>query len=340
MIIQSSLKLADHDDLIFIYFAGQTYVDETNREGYLAFVDTYMPQSEKALSLHSLFNRAILPSRAAQTVLVIDSFQTGSTWNKNKTSQFDFKPLLGSTLQNSLRQTQGRLLYCSCRGNESASEVGEKNLGKLLYHMIVGLSSQADSISGQVTLQNLHAFLLSSLNEQHQPQVFGQEHRPIVLVGDLPVFGYRQESISFSPLSSSAQYSNVASPTMSNNGPEHLSHSAISIANAQISSATSGQNSIETLEQNRRNQCVKMLNQAQQQVQMQNIPAALNTIENILQIAPDFVDALILKAQLAGNYWLLSGRLNYCKPDFTGGSRQCPWLEYLRYTISKLGPVS
>ena len=43
-----------------------------------------------------------------------------------------------------------------------------------------------------------------------------------------------------------------------------------------------------------------MLNQAQQQVQMQNISAALNIIENILQIAPDFVDALILKAQLLG----------------------------------------
>jgi tetratricopeptide (TPR) repeat protein len=116
----------------------------------------------------------------------------------------------------------------------------------------------------------------------------------------MPVFGYRQESISFSPLSSSAQYSSAASPTMSNNGPEHFSHSAISIANAQMSSATSGQNSLETLEQNRRHQCVKMLNQAQQQVQMQNIPAALNTIENILQIAPEFVDALILKAQLLG----------------------------------------
>jgi tetratricopeptide (TPR) repeat protein len=43
-----------------------------------------------------------------------------------------------------------------------------------------------------------------------------------------------------------------------------------------------------------------MLNQAQQQAQLQNIPAALDIIENLLQIAPDFVDALILKAQLLG----------------------------------------
>jgi len=292
--------MADHDDLILIYFAGQAFVDETNEEGYLAFVDTYMSQPTKTLSLHSLFNQSLLPSNAAQIVLVIDSFQSGSAWNKRKTSQFDFKPILGPTLQNSLKQTQGRLLYCSCRGNVSASEVGEKGIGKLLYHMIVGLSNQADSVTGQVTLQNLHAFLLSSLNEQHQPQVFGQEHRPIVLVGEMPAFGYRQESISISPLSTSVQYSNQASPLMSNKGTEHFSQSSISIANAQKSTATSGQSSIEILEQNRRDQCVKMLNQAQQQVQMQNIPAALNIIESILQIAPDFVDALILKAQLLG----------------------------------------
>ncbi|MGZ3627033.1 MAG: hypothetical protein ACXVDN_05115 [Ktedonobacteraceae bacterium] len=309
LIIQSSLKMADHDDLIFIYFAGQAFVDVSNGDGCLAFADTYMSHSANALSLRSLFNQTILPSSAAQIVLVLDSFQIGSGWNKNKTSQFDFKPVLGQTLQNSLNQTQGRLLYCSCRGNESASEVGEKSLGKLLYQMIVGLSSQADPVSGQVTLQSLHAFLLSSLNEQHQPQVFGQEHRPIVLVGDMPAFGYRQESISSPPLSPSVQYSTVASPPMSNKGPVHYSQSAISIANAPMSSGTSGQSSIETLEQNRRNQCVKMLNQAQQQVQMQNIPAALNTIETILQIAPDFIDALILKAQLLGTIGYLQDAL-------------------------------
>ncbi len=300
LIAQSSLNMVDHDDLIFIYFAGQAFVDETNEEGYLAFVDTLMSQPAKTQSILSLFNQTILPSSAAQIVLVVDSFQTGSVWNKRKTSQFDFKPLLGATLQHSLNQAQGRLLYCSCRGNEHASEVGEKSIGKLLYHMILGLSNQADSDAGQVTLQNLHALLLSSLNKQHQPQVFGQDHRPIVLVGEMPAFGNRQESISVSPLSSSVQYSNQASQLMSNKGTEHYAESSISIAHAQKSTATLGQSSIEILEQNRRKQCVKMLNQAQQQVQMQNIPAALNIIENILQIAPDFVDALIVKAQLLG----------------------------------------
>jgi tetratricopeptide (TPR) repeat protein len=109
-----------------------------------------------------------------------------------------------------------------------------------------------------------------------------------------------QESISASPLSSPAHYSPIASPPMSNQSAEYLSQSSIGIASAQISPLASGQSSLEILEQNRRNQCEKLLNQARQQVQMQNIPAALNTIERVLQIVPDYIDALILKAQLLG----------------------------------------
>ena len=301
LIIQSSLNIADHDDLVFIYFAGQAFVDETNGEGFLAFANTHLQQPATAQSLLSLFNETMQHSRAAQIVLLIDCYQTGPTWNRRKTSQFDFKPLLGPTLQNALKKAPGRLLYCSCRGNEYTSEVGEKNLGKLLYNMIIGFSGPAtDPVSGQTTLQNLHAFLLSSLDEQHQPQVFGQEQRPIVLVGDMPSFEYKQEIISASPLSSYAHYPPRVSPLMSNQSAEYLSHSSIPGSSAQMSFSASGQSSIEILEQNRRNQCIKLLNQARQQVQMQNIPAALYTLENVLQIAPDYIDALILKAQLLG----------------------------------------
>ena len=250
---------------------------------------------------YSLFNETMLHSRAAQIVLVVDCFQTGPTWNKRKTSQFDFKPLLGPTLQNALKQTQGRLLYCSCRGNEYTSEVGEKNVGKLLYNMIIGLSGPAtDPISGQTTLQNLHAFLLSSLDEQHQPQVFGQEQRPIVLVGDMPSFEYKtRKHICFTSIFTCAIFSNGFT---TNEQP--VRRVSFTILNKYCKRtdvpSTSGQSSIEILEQNRRNQCMKLLNQARQQVQMQNIPAALNTIENVLQMAPDYIDALILKAQLLG----------------------------------------
>jgi tetratricopeptide (TPR) repeat protein len=301
LITQLCLNVADHDDLVFIYFAGHAFLDETNGEGYLAFANTHFQQPATGLSLHSLFDETVLRSRAAQIVFVVDCCQTGPTWNRRKTSQFDFKPLPGPMLQHALKQTQGRLLYCSCRGNEFAPEIGEKKIGKLLYNMIVGLSGPAtDPISGQTTLQNLHAFLSSSLDEQHQPQVFGQEHRPIVLVGDMPSFLYVQENISTSSLSSPAQYSPMVSPSISNQAAEYLSQSSISIASAQTSPSASRQSSIEILEQNRRNQFVKMLNQARQQVQMQNIPAALTTIENVLQMVPDYIDALILKAQLLG----------------------------------------
>jgi tetratricopeptide (TPR) repeat protein len=301
LITQLCLSVAEQDDLVFIYFAGHAFLDEINGEGYLAFANTRFQQPITGLSLHLLFNETVLCSRAAQIVFVVDCFQTGPTWNRRKTSPFDFKPLPGPMLQHALKQMQGRLLYCSCRGNEYAPEVGEKKLGKLLYNMIVGLSGPAiDPVSKQTTLQNLHAYLLSSLDEQHQPQVFGQEHRPIVLVGDMPSFVYRQENISPSSLSSPAQYSPMVSSPMNNPTAEYLSQSSISIASAQMSPSTSGQISIEILEQNRRNQRVKLLNQARQQVQMQNIPAALDTIENVLQIAPDYIDALILKAQLLG----------------------------------------
>ncbi len=310
LIMQFCLKVADPGDLVFLYFAGHAFLDETNGEGYLAFANTHFQQVSTGLSIHSLVNEAMLRSRAAQIVLVLDCFQTGPTWSRRRTSPFDFKPLPGPRLQNTLQRTQGRLLYCSCRGNEYAPEVGEKNIGKLLYHMIVGLSGPAtDPISGQATLQYLHAFLSSSLDDQHQPQVFGQEHRPIVLVGDMPSFLYRQENISTSSLSSAAQSSPMVSQLISNQPAEYHSQYPVNIASAQMSPSTSGQLSIEILEQNRKQQCMKLLHQARQQVQMQNVPEALNTIENILRMAPDYIDALILKGQLLGTIGLFQDAL-------------------------------
>ena len=297
LIMQLCVNVADPDDVVFFYFSGHSFLSETNGDGYLAFANTYYQQPTTGLPLHSLVRQAMLRSRAAQVVMVLDCFQTGPTWDTRRTSPFDFTPLLDPTLHNALQQTQGRLLYCSCRGNQYAPEVGEKNLGKLLYHMIVGLSGPAsDPLSGRTTLQNLHAFLSSSLDEQHQPQVFGQERRPIVLVGDMPPFAALplngQENVTTSssliqPSGSQLAVSPQQSPVRS--------------ATAQMSPSTSGQLSLEILEQNRRQQCMKLLHQARQMVQMQHIPEALDTIENILQMAPDFIDANILKGQLLGS---------------------------------------
>ncbi len=303
LIMQLCLNVAEPGDLVFLYFAGHAFLDETNGEGYLAFANTHYQQPTTGLSIQSLFNKVVLHSRATQIVLVLDCFQTGLLWSKLRTSPFDFKPLPGPKLQNALQQTQGRLLYCSCRGNEYALEVGEKNVGKLLYTMIVGLSGPAvDPISGQTTLQNLHTFLSNSLDEQHQPQVFGHEQRPIVLVGDMLPFVNGQENLPASSLSSSAQYSPLVSQSFSNQPVEYLQQSSVGIAGEQMSHSTSGQISVEILEQNRKQQCMKLLDQARQQAQMQNIPEALNTIENILHMAPDYIDALILKGQLLGTF--------------------------------------
>ena len=43
-----------------------------------------------------------------------------------------------------------------------------------------------------------------------------------------------------------------------------------------------------------------LVNQARQFVQMQNLTEALNVLENVLQIAPTYIDALILKGQILG----------------------------------------
>jgi tetratricopeptide (TPR) repeat protein len=67
-----------------------------------------------------------------------------------------------------------------------------------------------------------------------------------------------------------------------------------------MSPTTSGQLSLALIEQNRKQQCMKLLNQARQLVQMEKLPEAFDVIETILQMAPDFVDALILKGQLLG----------------------------------------
>ncbi len=305
LIMQLCVNVADPGDLVFLYFAGHTFLNEANGDGYLAFANTHYQQPATGLPLQSLVRQAILRSRAAQIILVLDCFQTGPTWSTRRSSPFDFKPLLDPTLHNALQQSQGRLLYCSCRGNQYATEVGEKNLGKLVYHMIVGLSGPAaDPVSGQTTLQNLHAFLSRSLDEQHQPQVFGQEQRPIVLVGDMPPLASPslngQENIYTSSPSSTVQNSAIIQPPTGSQLAGSPQQSSVGIASAQMSPSTSGQLSLEILEQNRKQQCMKLLNQARQMVQMQNIPEALNTIENILQMAPDFIDALILKGQLLG----------------------------------------
>jgi len=294
LIKQVCVNVAEPGDLVFIYFGGHAFVDEASGDGYLALANTRYEQPATGMHLMSLVRHALVGSRAAQIVLILDCFQTGPIWSMRRTSPFDFKPLLGPTLQSGLQQTQGRVLYCSCRGNEYTPEAGVKKLGTLLYRMILGLSGRtADPTSGQITLQQLHTYLSSSLDQQHQPQLFGWDQRPIVLVGDMP---------SFAPLSPQEQGYVIVAVAASNSGRAQPSMSSqlAGTASAQMSPSTSGQISLSTLDQDRKQQCMQLLNQARQLLQMHNFSEALTVAESILQMEPDFVDALILKGQLLG----------------------------------------
>lgn len=299
LIKQCCLSMAGPDDLVFIYFAGHAFVDQANGDGYLALSNTSHRQPASGLHLLSLARDVLARSGAAQVLFVLDCFQTGAAWNARRASAGDFKPLFSPALLGGLQQLQGRLFYCTCRGNESTPEAGEKGLGTFAYRTIVGLCGPAvDPATGQVTLQRLHTFLSESLPEQHRPQVFGREERSLVLVGELPSFnGTGQNGHGTGPFAS-------APPSQSPTGPstdQALTPIAARGATAtQMTPSTSGQVSLAVLEQSRQQQCMQMLNQARQLVQAQNLPQAYSLTENILQMMPTFVDALILKGQILG----------------------------------------
>ena len=292
LVTQLCLNMATSEDLILIYFAGYAFVDQTNGEGYLAGSNTRYQQSSSGIHLLSLVSQIMARSPAAQILCILDCFQFGQAWNMRRGSQFDYKPLLGPTLQNGLQQMQGRLLYCSCRGNEMTPEVSEKNLGSFMYRMIMGVGGPAvDPANGQITLQRLHTFLSERLGEQHRPQIFGQEPRPLVLVGEMPSFrsgalNNTRASGMLPPLGPGSSLAGQAMP---------MAGSAV----AQLSPTASGTGQA-TLDQNRLQQCQQMLNQARQLVLMQQLQQAYQLTEAILQINPTFAEALILKAQILG----------------------------------------
>lgn len=288
LLSQLCLSMTSSEDLILIYFAGHAFVDQVSGDGFLACSNTRYQQSGSGIHLLSLVSQAFARSPAAQILCILDCFQTGSVWNMRRGSSFDFKPLLGPTLQSGLQQLQGRLLYCSCRGTETAPEIGEKNLGSFMYRLVMGAGGAAlDPLSGQITLQNLHVFLSERLNEQHRPQVFGQESRPLVLVGEMPSFKTGALNDAY-PGEDMAMAGFQGDPSGSG------------LRYSRPPGSQGGQATLATLEQNRLNQAQLMLNQARQLAQMQNFQQAFQLIEMILQMNPAFVDALILKGQLLG----------------------------------------
>ena len=102
LITELCVNVAEAGDLVFIYFAGHAFLDEASGDGYLALANTRYRQPTTGLHLLSVVRQSLLQSRAAQIVLMLDCFQTGPIWSMRRSSPFDFKPLLGSTLQRTL----------------------------------------------------------------------------------------------------------------------------------------------------------------------------------------------------------------------------------------------
>ena len=296
LITQTCMHVAGPSDLVFVYFAGHAFLDETTGQGYLALANTHYQQPSTGLHLPSLAQQCMGSSRASHIVFILDCFQTGQAWSMQRSSPYDSKPLLGPTILNALQQVGNRLICCSCRGNELAPESGVKNLGSLAYQMIVGLCGPGiDPTSKQITLQRLHAYLYNSLGEQQRPQLFGQEHTPLVLVGDMPTLISPQQSGPLSPAFSPGV--SEAQPAQSvSTGSLATKASRYATATAQVSPANSGK--LPEAEQ----QCSMLLNQARHLIQMQKPGEAFNCIEKVLQIDPTNTAALILKGQLLGTF--------------------------------------
>lgn len=303
---QMCLSLAAPDDLIFIYFAGHAFIDERTGDGYLAFANTSYQDATTALPLASFVRYVMARCRAAHLVLLLDCYQTGNYWMMRRSSPYDFRPLLATSM-NTLTQLPGnRLLLCSCRGNSQAPETGERGLGLFLYRTILGLCGPAiDTATNTTSLEQLYSFLTGTLPAQQQPQLFGQTHSPLLLVGDLPASPALSGSSSPQPTPSQTVAPMPTATTSSSTGEQPFSRGTFS-ATATIQPPPSPPHTPQGAlfpsegDIQRRQQSTYMIEQAQQYLQRQQPQEALQGVEQALQLDPTNIAALILKAQVLG----------------------------------------
>jgi tetratricopeptide (TPR) repeat protein len=296
LIMQMCLTLAEPDDTVLLYFAGHAFLDERNGDSYLALSNTHYTNPLSGLHLLSFANQIIARCRAAHMLVILDCFQTGPAWQMRRASPYDVRPLMGPTLPALLQQLGNRIFLCSCRGNAGAPETGERNLGLFMHRTIIGLNGSArDASTGQVNLQSLFSYLSSILGEQQSPKPFGQEHTPLILVGETPT--------PQPPAATSAPLNNPTSPGgLLRNSSAFLKQqpatATIPTADPLSTNAASAQQMSPPPDTQQQTQF--LLNQVQQLVQAQHYPQALTLIEQILQNAPQETATLILKAQILG----------------------------------------
>ena len=280
--LQLSLSVAQPDDLVLIYIASHAFIDANTGNGYLAFADTTLRDPRTGLHLLSLAQQLLMRSSAAQLVFILDTFQSGTSWQAKRTSPFDIQPLLGPMLLTGLQKQQGRIFVCSCRGNEFGPEMGERGLGLFMHRTIVGLSGSAtNSGTGNITLQSLYAYLSNKLPEQQRPQVFGQAADPVVLIGDMPAIAQSPVFPSSYPPASPVDMRTASSSIQAQQSSQRAT------ATAQMSPTQTQQSS-------------QLLDQALSLFQMQNTAEALRLTEQALQIAPNESRGLTLKGQILG----------------------------------------
>lgn len=305
LIAQMCLTITAPDDLILIYFAGHTFIDERSGDGYMACANTRSNDLATAIHLPSLARDIMLRSRAAHILIILDCAQTGTIWQLRRSTPYDFYPLLASALPAFNSQPRNRLFLCSCRATDQLAETGERGLGFFMYQSIVGLCGPAlDPATGTITLRALHAFLAQRLDDQHKPHLYGCETSPLFLVGTSPA---SSAPTSIPPASNTVNLtSRPFSPTNGPKGPFRSSPSASVAPTATATEQTglqrntSGISSAAIADQYRQQQYMVKLEQARQQLQTQNPTGALMLVEQVLQAAPQYQPALTLKAQILG----------------------------------------
>ncbi len=302
---QICINKAEADDIICLYFAGQAFVDEKSGAGYLALANTRYQDPTTALALTTFTQQVLARTPARQMVCILDCFQTGSAWSRQRSNAYDMAPLLGPAVLNALPHMPNRQFLCSCRGNEGAPEAGERGLGLFMHRMIVGLCGPAgDSSTDTITLPRLSAYLAQNLGVQQQPQIFGQQQSPMILVGTTaPAVEQVQAPTNNKTMFAQPGVPRATEPLI--NGRAKIQDTPYATVATQTplpsqEPSTSGYMLSSALDQQRQQRLQETLAQAQQLLQAQNYAEAFNLVEQILQVVPNESAALTLKAQLLG----------------------------------------